>query len=69
MGEAKRRKKLGLPPREKPIELPKLDKKSIQKKVKSMIYKYPIIPFIFYIAAIGSLLWGIFNIMKIYKLV
>ena len=69
MGEAKRRKKLGLPPREKPIELPKLDKKSIQKKVKSMIYKYPIIPFIFYITAIGSLLWGIFNIMKIYKLV
>ena len=29
MGEAKRRKELGLPPRKKPIELPKLDKESI----------------------------------------
>ena len=34
MGEAKRRKKLGIPPREKSevINLPHLDKKAIQKK-------------------------------------
>ena len=34
MGEAKRRKELGLPPREKLIEteFPTLDKESIQKK-------------------------------------
>ena len=35
MGEAKRRKNLGIPPREKTedIKLPQLDKKSIQKKL------------------------------------
>ena len=35
MGEAKRRKELGLPPREKPIELslPVLDREKIQKKL------------------------------------
>ncbi len=32
MGEARRRKELGVPPREKPIELPKFDKESVQKK-------------------------------------
>ena len=32
MGEAKRRKELGLPPKEKPVELPTLDKDVIQKK-------------------------------------
>ena len=34
MGEAKRRKELGIPPRQKPVELPKLDKESIKKKSK-----------------------------------
>ena len=35
MGEAKRRKNLGIPPREKTedIKLPKLDKKAIQKRL------------------------------------
>jgi len=35
MGEAKRRKNLGIPPREKTedIRLPQLDKKAIQQKV------------------------------------
>ncbi len=35
MGEAKRRKNLGIPPREKTedIKLPQLDKKAIQQKV------------------------------------
>ena len=41
MGEAKRRKELGLPPREKPVELklPVLDKENIQKKVINLIWK------------------------------
>ena len=69
MGEAKRRKELGLPPREKPIELPKLDKESIQKKVRYTLYKNPIIPIIFYVSAIGALVWGVFNLLKLYKLI
>ena len=69
MGEAKRRKQLGLPPREKPIELPKFDKESLQKKVRSTLYENPIIPILFYIAAIGTLAWGVFNLLKIYKFI
>ena len=42
MGEAKRRKNLGIPPREKTedIKLPQLDKKAIQQKVRTTLYKY-----------------------------
>ena len=69
MGEAKRRKELGLPPREKPIKLPKFDKEMLQKKVKSTLYENPIIPILFYSAAIGALAWAIFNILKVYKLI
>ena len=69
MGEAKRRKELGISPREKPIELPKFDKKSIQKKVKSTLYKYPIIPFLFYATAILTLIGGIFYVVRYYKLI
>ena len=71
MGEAKRRKELGLPPREKTkeLELPNLDKESIQKKVRSFLYKNPIIPFLFYGAAIGALIWGVFNLVKFYKFI
>ena len=69
MGEAKRRKELGLPPREKPVDLPKLDKESIQKKVKSFIYKNPILPFLFYASLIGALIWAVFNLVKLYKLI
>ena len=49
MGEAKRRKNLSIPPREKIKDkmLPKLDRKAIQQKVRSTLYKYPIIPFLF----------------------
>ena len=49
MGEAKEKKNLGIPYREKTedIKLPQLDKKSIQQKVRSTLYKYPIIPFLF----------------------
>ena len=71
MGEAKRRKELGLPPREKKIEkkLPSLDKEAIQKKVRSFLYKNPIIPFLFYGAAIAALVWGVYNLVKVYKLI
>ena len=69
MGEAKRRKELGIPPREKPIELPKLDKDSIKKKVRSTLYKYPIIPILFYGSALAVLVWGVYNLVKVYKLI
>ena len=66
MGEAKRRKNLGIPPREKTedIKLPQLDKKAIQQKVRSTLYKYPIIPFLFYGAAILILIGGLFYVFK-----
>ena len=66
MGEAKRRKNLGIPPREKTeeIKFPKLDKKAIQQKVRSTLYKYPIIPFLFYGAAIVILIGGLFYFFK-----
>ena len=66
MGEAKRRKELGLPPREKPIKLPKLDKESIKKKVRATLYKYPIIPFLFYGAAILVLIGGVLYLSLIH---
>ena len=65
MGEAKRRKNLGIPPREKNEDikkLPQLDKKAIQQKVRSTLYKYPIIPFLFYGAAILILIGGLFYV-------
>jgi len=70
MGEAKRRKNLGIPPREKTqeIELPQLDKKAIQQKVRSTLYKYPIIPFFFYGAAILILIGGLFYAFKSFKI-
>ena len=66
MGEAKRRKNLGIPPRKKSedIKLPQLDKKAIQQKVRSILYKYPIIPFLFYGAAISILIGGLFYVFK-----
>ena len=69
MGEAKRRKELGLPPRQKAIDLPKLDKESIKKRVRFTLYKNPIIPFLFYGVAIGALIWGVLNVVKFYKLI
>ena len=67
MGEAKRRKELGLPPREKQVELPKFDKESLQKKVRSTLYENPIIPILFYSVAIGAIIWAVFNLLKLYK--
>ena len=71
MGEAKRRKELGLPPREKKPELkfPVLEKENIQKKVRSFLYKNPIIPFVFYGLVIGSFGWGLYNFVKGYQLI
>ena len=70
MGEAKRRKKLGIPPREKfeDIKLPHLDKKAIQQKVRSTLYKHPIIPFLFYGASIVILIGGLFYVLKFFKI-
>ena len=71
MGEAKRRKELGLPPREKQVELkfPVLDKKNIQKQVRSFLYKNPIFPFIFYGLLLGAFGWGVYNLIKGYQLI
>ncbi len=70
MGEAKRRKNLGIPPREKTkeIKLPQLNKKAIQQKVRSTLYKYPIIPFLFYGAAIVILIGGVFFAFKFFTI-
>ena len=70
MGEAKRRKNLGIPPREKTqdIRLPQRDKKAIQQKVRSIIYKYPIIPFLFYGVAIVLLIGGLFYVFRSFKI-
>ncbi len=69
MGEAKRRKELGFSPREKPIELPKFDKESVQKKVRAALYKYPIIPILFYGAVILIFVGGLVYVVKFYKLI
>ena len=71
MGEAKRRKELGLPPREKQIELklPVLDKENIQKKVRSFLYKNPIVPFVFYGLVPGAFGWGLYNLVIGYNLI
>ena len=70
MGEAKRRKYLGIPPREKSedINLPQLDKKAIQQKVRSTLYKYPIIPFLFYGSAIVILIGGLLYVFQSFKI-
>ena len=70
MGEAKRRKNLGIPVRQKKDEtkFPKLDKKAIQQKVRSTLYKYPIIPFLFYGVSIIILIGGLFYFFKYFKI-
>ena len=70
MGEAKRRKNLGIPPRYKTegVTLPQLDKKAIQLKVRSTLYNYPIIPFLFYGAAILILIGGLFYVFKSFNI-
>ena len=70
MGEAKRRKNLGIPPREKTgeIKFTQLDKKAIQQQVRSILYKYPIIPFLFYGVAIVILIGGLFYVAKSFNI-
>ena len=70
MGEAKRRKDLGIPPREETedIQFPELDKKAIQQKVRSTLYRYPIIPFLFYGAALVILIGGLFYVFKSFNI-
>ena len=70
MGEAKRRKNLGIPPRKKneEIKLPQLDKKAIQQKVRYTLYKYTFIPYLFYGAAILILIGSLFYIFKSFKI-
>ena len=70
MGEAKRRKNLGISPREKSedLKLPQIDKKAIQQKVRSTIYRYPIIPFLFYGAAIVILIGGLVYVFQSFKI-
>ena len=71
MGEAKRRKELGLPPREKQVELklPVLDKENIKKKVRSFLYKNPIVPLVFYGLVLGAFGWGVYSLVKGYQLI
>ena len=67
MGEAKRRKDLGLPPREKDFVIPKFNKEEVKQKVRNTLYKYPIIPYLFYGFAIVIFLVGIFSVFKYYR--
>ena len=67
MGEAKRRKDLGLPPREKDFVLPKFNREEVKQKVRNTLYKYPIIPYLFYGFAIVIFLVGIFSVIKYYR--
>ena len=70
MGEAKRRKNLGIPYREKTedTKLPQIDKKALQQKVRGILYKYPIIPLLFYGAAILILVGGLFFVFKSFNI-
>tara|TARA_Y100001978_G_scaffold122013_1_gene108858 strand:+ start:391 stop:594 length:204 start_codon:yes stop_codon:yes gene_type:complete len=67
MGEAKRRKELGVSARPKEIELPKFNKEEVKKKVRSFLYKNPIIPFIFYGFGIATIIVGTIGILKFYR--
>ena len=67
MGEAKRRKDLGLPPREKQFVIPEFNKEEVKQKVRHTLYKYPIIPYLFYGVAIIILFVGVFSVIKSYK--
>ena len=70
MGEANRRRKLGIPPREKTedIKIPQLDKIAIQQKIRSTLYKHPIIPFLFYLAVLMILIGGLFYSFKSFNI-
>ena len=67
MGEAKRRRDLGLPPWEKNFVLPKFKKEEVKQKVRNTLKRYPIIPYVFYDVAIAIFLVGILRVIKYYK--
>ena len=67
MGEAKRRKDLGLTPREKEFVLPEFNKEKVKQKVRNTLYKYPIIPFVFYGISIAILIIGVFSVINYYN--
>ena len=71
MVEAKRRKHLGVKPIEKTRDIKslKIDKKVLQKKVRSTLYKYPIIPFLFYGVALVLLIGALFYVFKSFNIV
>ena len=71
MGEAKRRKELGVPLRKinSVPNLPEVNKEAIQKKVRSTLYKYPIISFLFYGASLLIIIGGVIYLVKYYKLI
>ena len=58
MGEAKRREKLGLPPRE--IKTTKKEKKSAGK-LNQILNKYPLLPYILGISLLLILILDLFN--------
>ena len=59
MGEAKRREKLGLPPREK-----KIDKKSFKNKLDEIFNKFPYFPYIIGISLLVILIIDLINYYK-----
>ena len=67
MGEGKSRKDLGFLPREKDFLLPEFNKEKVQQKVRNTLYKYPLIPYLFYGVMITIFLVGIFSSIKYFK--
>ncbi len=59
MGEAKRREKLGLPPREKKIE-----KKASKNKFNEILNKYPYLPLILGFSLLTILIIDLVNYYK-----
>ena len=59
MGEAKRREKLGLPPREK-----KVIKSDTKKNINQILNKYPYFPYILGISVLTILIIDLVNYYK-----
>ncbi len=59
MGEAKRREKLGLPPREK-----KVTKRDAKKTLNQILNKYPFFPYILGISILTILIIDLINYYK-----
>ena len=59
MGEAKRREKLGLPPREK-----KIDKSGSKNILNQIFNKYPYLPYIVGLSLLAILIFDLINYYK-----